>query len=277
MNMNYVFINDTFTEAASASLLITDLAIQRGYGIFDFFKTVNGQPLFLDDHLERFYHSAAKMHLQPAYPAAELKEILQELMEKNKMPDSGIRITLTGGYSPDGYTQAKPNMIITQQPLDLKMAIDPKGISLVTYPHQRQLPEVKTVDYLMAIWLQSFIKEQGANDVLYHDNGWVKECPRANFFIVTADNEIITAKQQVLKGVIRKNVLNIVHPDLHILERDFNLEELANAREAFITSTTKHILPVVHIDGKALSDGKPGPLTTKLSDLLLTKIRQQLL
>jgi len=275
MDTKYVFINDSYIEAAQASLFITDLAVQRGYGIFDFFKTIGDKPVFLSDHLERFFHSASKMHLDPGYNAIELEAILMTLIEKNNMGDSGIKITLTGGYSPDGYNLGKPNLVITQQSLDIKLSMDQKGIALVTYAHQRQLPEIKTLDYLMAIWLQPFIKEQDADDVLYQHNGLVRECPRANFFIVTKDEEIITAKSDVLHGVIRKNILKLEHPDFRISERDFTMADLSHAKEAFITSTTKHIMPVVSIDGKNLSGGKPGIITEHLSSLLLHKIRQQ--
>ena len=275
MDTNYVFINDRYVEAAQASLFITDLAIQRGYGIFDFCKTIGNKPVFLANHLERFFYSASKMHLDPGYNATELEDILITLIHKNDMGEAGIKITLTGGYSPDGYMIGKPNLVITQQPLELKLSMDQKGISLVTYAHQRQLPEIKTLDYLMAIWLQPFIKEHHADDVLYHHNGLVNECPRANFFIVTKDEEIITAKNNILKGVIRKNVLKLDHPEFMISQRDFTLADLRNAKEAFITSTTKHIMPVVSIDGNPISGGMPGVITEQLSNLLLHKIRQQ--
>jgi len=275
MDTKYVFINDRYIEAAQASLFITDLTIQRGYGIFDFCKTIGNKPVFLANHLERFFHSASKMHLDPGYNATELEDILITLIHKNDMGDSGIKITLTGGYSPDGYMIGKPNLVITQQPLELKLSMDQKGISLVTYAHQRQLPEIKTLDYLMAIWLQPFIKEHHADDVLYHHNGLVNECPRANFFIVTKEEEIITAKNNILKGVIRKNVLKLDHPEFMISQRDFTLADLRNAKEAFITSTTKHIMPVVSIDGNPISGGMPGVITEQLSNLLLHKIRQQ--
>jgi len=275
MNLNYVFINNAFIEAQKATLYIADLSIQRGYGIFDFFKTLNGKPLFLEDHLERFYNSASKMHLPITYSPAQLQDLLYTLIGKNNIPDSGIRVTLTGGYATDGYTLASPNLIITQQPLTVNLAMDPVGISLVTYPYQRQLAEIKTLDYLMAIWLQPLIKEQHADDVLYHADGYVKECPRANFFLINQDNEIITAQNGILKGVTRKNVMKLGHSGYKIEERDFSLEDLRNAREAFITSTTKHILPVVKIDGCLIGDGKPGILTTRLSALFLDHVRQQ--
>jgi len=269
----YVFVNDSFVAEEQASLLVSDLAIQRGYGIFDFFKTVNGKSVFLEDHLHRFYFSLSKMHLQIKQSPEQLNTILETLQSKNQLPDSGIKMIVTGGYSSDGYTlPGLQNLIITQTPFIAPMELSAKGLKLVTYDYQRQLSEMKTLDYSMAIWLQPFIKQQNADDVLYHYNGLVKECPRANFFIVTHDQEVITAKSNILKGVIRKNILNLENSGFKITERDFTMEELRNAAEAFITSTTKHILPVHQIDQLSL---KTGEVTKRLSELLLQKIKIQ--
>jgi branched-chain amino acid aminotransferase len=275
MAAKYVYINDTFIPADKASVLISDLAIQRGYGIFDFFKTIGGKPIFLQDHLERFYNSARKMHLEIPYTPVQLKAILAELMEKNDIPDSGIRLTLTGGYSPDGFQlPAGQNLIITQQPFLMDQTLNTTGIRIVLYDYQRQLSGMKTIDYSMAIWLQPFIRENNADDVLYHHNGQVKEVPRANFFMVNDAQEIITAKTNVLPGVIRKNLLSLANHDFKIIERDFSLQELDHATEAFITSTTKHIMPVVQIDGRTIGDGKAGKVSSALLDLLLEKVHK---
>lgn len=273
MSSNTVFLNDAFIVEAQASLLVTDLSIQRGYGIFDFFKTINGKPVFLDDHIARFYNSAQKMHLHIGQTPEELKDIITELMQKNNLPDSGIKMTLTGGYSADAYTlPAAQNLIITQTALTVPKGLQADGTTLVTYPYQRQLSEMKTLDYSMAIWLQPFIKENNAGDVLYQYAGFIKETPRANFFMVTTEGEVITAKDSVLSGVIRKNILNLKDTGFQLTEREFSLEELYNASEAFITSTTKNILPVLKVDGKAIGNGKAGKITTQLSALLLEKI-----
>lgn len=268
----YTIINDEFLPATEASLKITDLALQRGYGIFDFFKILNGEIKFLEDHLDRFYNSAEQMHLPVAQTRDELRAMLFELMKKNELPESGIKITLTGGYTPDGYSIAKPNIIITQQALALNKGDIATGIKLITHSHQRQLAHVKTLDYLMAIWLQPLIKEKGADDVLYHSHGIVRECPRANFFIVTQDNEVITTATDILKGVIRKQLLSIKDSGFTIAERDITLEDLRQCKEAFITSSTKNILPVIAIDGKTIGKGVAGDvsiqLAAKLKELL---------
>ena len=260
----YSLVNGAFLPAATASLGIKDLAIQRGYGIFDFFKSIDGKFLFIDDHLDRLFFSASQMHLSLKHSREDLKALLQSLMEKNELPDSGMRITLTGGYADDGYTLTQPNIIITQQAFK-NPEFNSHGVKLITHPHQRQLAEVKTLDYLMAIRLQPLIKQQGADDVLYHNQGMIRECPRSNFFMVNHQNEVITSATGVLKGVIRKHVLNLKIDGLTIVERDFSLDDLQQAKEAFVTSSTKNVMPVSGIDGQNIGNGQAGEVTRALA------------
>jgi D-alanine transaminase/branched-chain amino acid aminotransferase len=245
-----VFINDEFVPATQATLLVTDLSIQRGYGIFDYFMTLGGRPIFLDPHLDRFFRSAAQLRLPVDRTREQLTAIIAELQQRNAIPDSGIRMTLTGGYSTDGYTLSQPNLIITQKPLDTSVTASCEpSIRLVTYPHRRQMPDTKTIDYLMAIWLQPYIRQHGANDVLYHLDGVVSECPRSNFFIVTADDTIVTPAKNILRGITRMKILEVAAARFRVEERDVTLEDIRRAKEAFIASTTNHVRPVSHVDG----------------------------
>jgi len=273
MNEPYVFINDHLIPSSQACLLVNDLAIQRGYGIFDFLKSLGGQPIFPEEHLARFFHSAQRLRLLISKTKEELYDTILLLMEKNNIPDSGIKLTLTGGYSPDGYSLSKPNLVITQSPLQLPAPETfEKGIRLVSYPHQRQLPDVKSIDYLMAVWLQPYIQEKGADDVLYQKDGAISECPRSNFFIVTPDNTVVTPSENILKGVIRGKVLQLAQQQFKVEERPVLLEEVWTASEAFITSTTKHVLPVVAIDGRQMGDGTPGKVSKWLTSALSHQI-----
>lgn len=277
MSGKYILINNEFILAEKAAIHVSDLSVQRGYGIFDFFKTINNKPIFLNDHLERFYHSAAKMHLQLQQNADELKALMSGLMERNNLPDSGIKILLTGGYSPDGFSQpAAPNLIMMQSAFQAPLDFNSTGINVITHEYQRPLSEMKTLDYAMAIWLQPLLKEKKVQDVIYHSSGFLRETPRANFFIVTKNKEVLTPKSNVLKGVIRKNVLNLENSGDNIIEKDFTLDDLAQASEAFITSTTKHILPVLNVDGREIGNGQAGPVSKALSDLLIKKIIKQI-
>ncbi len=272
--MSYISINFQLYKEEEAKILVTDLAIQRGYGIFDFLKTINSQLIFKEDHFYRFYNSAKELNLPIDFCTEELLKGIKNLMEKNNMPNSGIKFILTGGYSEDGYAVAKPNLVITQIPFEVPMNNIQKGINLVTYSHQRQLAQIKTIDYLQAIRLQPFIKDNNASDVLYHHNGSIRECPRANFFIVKGD-QVLTPKTDILKGVTRGKILSLQNQKYTIEERDFTLIDLNTATEAFITSSTKNILPILMIDGKPIGDGKPGKITHLISKELLQLISQQ--
>lgn len=171
--------------------------------------------------------------------------------------------------SPDGYNITTPNLVLTQSPLILTTGEGfEKGIKLITYEHQRQLPHVKSIDYLMAIWLQPLVQEKDADDVLYYKNGAAGECPRSNLFAVK-EGVLITPSENILKGVIRKQVLQLAQGVLPVEVRTITLGELKEAAEVFVTSTTKQVLPVRQIDDVVLFTDQPGKITRKLYSLLL--------
>jgi D-alanine transaminase/branched-chain amino acid aminotransferase len=239
-----------FLPVSEASVSVNDLGVQRGYGIFDFLRVSVNVPLFLEDHLDRFFHSAKEMRLTCKESRQEIKDIVYQLIRENNQPFSGVRLILTGGESPDGYKIIEPGLVIIQHaitppPDDIAFP----GIRLLSYPYQRQLAHVKTTDYLMAIWLQPWLKERGGDDILYHQDGYVTECPRSNFFMVTHDDTLVTTGQHMLKGITRKQVIQIaVESGIKTEEREISLEEIRDAKEAFITSSTKRLVPVRQLD-----------------------------
>lgn len=264
---NWVFLNDQYIAEEKAVLHFRDLSIQRGYGVFDFFKVENSVPVFLEEHLNRFYFSAEQMRLNIGYTKKELKKIVVELLQKNNADNTGVRMTLTGGYATDGYNLSKPNLIISLHTFSAPTSEQfEKGIKLVSYQHQRQLPHVKSIDYLMAIWLQPFIKQNNADDVLYHQNGIVSECPRSSFFMVTSDNRIVTPARNILKGILQTKLIKLAKTEFEVEERDITIQEIKTAKEAFITSTTKNILPVYQFDDYFFQ--KQNPTTLKLCESL---------
>ncbi len=268
MSPVYSIINGEFVLKSESSILISDLAIQRGFGIFDYLRTIKNEPVFLDEHLNRFYFSASEMFMNPGYTREELRGLIKLLVEKNDIADSGIRLTLTGGYSEDGYTPGRPNLLITQSAFSFKRENFNKGIKLITFPHQRQLPHVKTIDYLMAIHLQQLIKEKSADDVLYYNGNEITECPRSNIFFVDRKGDVKTPSKNVLSGITRKKILEFT--DFKIRKEIINISELADFSEAFICSTTKNVLPVLEVDGKLIGDGKPGEITRRIYEHLLS-------
>lgn len=263
--MMWTFINDQWIEADKASVHVSDLAVQRGYGVFDFFRTVNGQPLFIDDHLARLYHSASILRLHIPYTADELKTIIAALLQRNQLQTAGIRITVTGGYAADTYSISTPNLIITQSPLVMDAAFDAsKGLHLITEEYVRELPTVKSINYLMGVYLQQKVKDACANDVLYVKDGLISELPRSNVFVVTQQNELLTADTNVLYGITRKHILQLAKETMRVNEQPVTLNDVLTAKEVFVSSTTKRLLPVFSVDGKLIGEGKAGVITTQL-------------
>lgn len=271
------FVNNQFIEEEKATLGITDLSIQRGYGIFDFFRTSNFVPLFLDNYLDRLYRSAKILRLQIAYSTDEIKTIISEMIRQNKIPDAGIKIILTGGYSPDGYQLSSPNFIIIQQPVQLpdQQKFD-EGLKVILHEYMRELPQAKSINYLVGVYLQQQLQQHKADDVLYYKDKCILEFPRSNVFAVTKSGTVVTPEENVLHGITRSKVLELAKKQYKIEERAVTVDEFKNAAEVFLTSTTKRILPVLTIDNKTIGDGKPGEITTDLYKAFL-KMERKLL
>jgi D-alanine transaminase/branched-chain amino acid aminotransferase len=273
----YTYLNDTFVPEEKAFLHVSDLAIQRGYGIFDFFRVIDNYPLFIEDYLERLYHSAAEMHLAIPFREDQLKAIIFELIRKNNIPESGIKVILTGGYSPDGYQLAdKSNLIISQKAMMFPPPVFPeKGIKIITHEYLRDKPHVKTINYVVGIWIQNKVREANAADVLYYYDGVVSEFPRCNFFIVNRDKTVVTPGENILEGITRKHVLALATKKFKVEIRDVSLEEALHAKETFMTSTSKRIVPITLIDDHVIGDGKPGAVTRELFGDLVTLEQQE--
>ncbi len=263
-------VNGEILPAEQASLNITDLGLLRGYGIFDYFQMKNGKPFFMDDHLRRFYRSAEKMQLDVGYDFEALKEQIYRLIEANGTDTCGIRLVLTGGYAIDGFTPVSSNLVILQHPFKVwDEKIFTEGINLITHEYVRSMPEVKTTNYYTVILLIPEMKAADALDVLYYNSdGWISETSRSNFFIIDEEGKLITAVDKILHGITRGHTLAVAKDILPIEERNIHLSELKTASEAFVTSTTKGIVPVVKVGSDIIGNGKPGPLTQKLMEAL---------
>ncbi len=264
------FVNNIFVDDLKATIGINDLAIQRGYGVFDFFRTQHFVPLFLEDYLNRLFHSASILRLAIPHSKAEIALIIKELIRRNGIATSGIRLVLTGGYSEDSYHIGRPNFIITQKAIELPSEeIFLKGLNIITHDYKREFSAIKSINYLTGIYLQQKISESKADEVLYKNNGNILEFPRANVFIVTQNDTVVTPAEGVLYGITRKKVLEIAQEKYKVEQRVISVAELYQAKEVFFTSTTKRILPVLSVDGYLIGNGEAGEVTKSLYDSFL--------
>jgi branched-subunit amino acid aminotransferase/4-amino-4-deoxychorismate lyase len=256
------FLNNRLLPYNEARLHISDVGLQRGFGIFDYFLEWHGKIPFLNDYLDRFYHSANLLGLEVLLDREMLIEKISYLLSHNGYGDSGIKIILTGGNSEDLYSPSTPNLMIINLPLFYQPDEFTGGLKLMLLEYKRFLPEVKTLNYLPSVMLLPVMKSQGTLDVLFHQDGIISETSRANFFLVR-NGKIITAHEGILRGVTRKYVIKLAKHLTEVEEREVRLDELKYADEAFITGTSKHVAPVVQV-GETIISNEPGALTVNL-------------
>lgn len=257
----FCFAQDQIILSADASIHPMDIGLIRGYGIFDFFRTSNYTPLFLSDYLDRFINSAQKTYLPLHFSKAELESIILELIEKNNLENGGIRMLLSGGVSQNHFSPTDGSLFIFNEDLDFPSKEKyENGIKLLPIEHVRYIADIKTTNYAFPVWHSRIWKSEGAEDVLYHMNGYISESSRSNIFIVK-DGKIATPDKDVLHGITRKRVLEL---EENVAIRPIGYEELLGADEAFITSTTKKILPVSQIGNQKIGQGVVGEKTIDL-------------
>jgi len=264
--ISYYNVNGKITPVAEAQLHVTDLAIIRGYGVFDYFRVLGRRPLFVEDYVDRFFRSASLLDLAVPCSKVELIQNIQDLLDKNGQEKAGIRLILTGGYTTDNYTPVQPNLLILQHPFATFPAWGyERGVKMLTFQYEREIPVAKTINYVTGIRIQKWLRDNDAAAVLYYDGGTIKESDRSNFFLIDQAGKLITPKEGVLPGITRMKVLQIAREmGLSVEERMVELHEVFDAKEAFMTSSIKKVLPVIMVDDKPIADGKVGEMTQKL-------------
>jgi len=263
-----VYLNGQYLPKEKAALNVADLSILRGFGIFDYFRYADGQPRFIEDHLDRFLRSAKQLGLEMSTTRAELRVAVHELIERNGAPSGGIRFVLTGGYSPDGYTPTVPNIVGMAYPFTPPTdALYAKGVSVLLHHYERQMPRIKSIDYLEGIRIQPLLKAAGADYALYVDREHnVRESDRSNFMIVR-DGILITPEDDILLGITRMHLLRLAKQlGIPSDERAVSVNELKRAEEAIICSSTKGAMGITAVNGEAVGDGKVGPITLRLME-----------
>ena len=266
----YCYLNGKIMPEDKAGVSVRDMAVLRGYGMFEFLRTYDGRLFHFEDHIRRFRNSARMMGLRVPLSDKEIKSVLERLIVRNKFKEAALRLVLSGGRTVDGmrYDWLEPTFfILADEFKPLPVAFYKKGAAVVTHEYQREMPEAKTTNYLAAAREHNIGKNKNgrALEILYVKNGKALECTTSNFFIFKGDT-LITPEKDVLKGVTRKIVLKLARPKFKIKEGDIKTSELKEATEAFLTATNKEIAPIVRIDGQKIGSGKVGRNTKILMD-----------
>ncbi|HAJ37306.1 MAG TPA: amino acid aminotransferase [Chloroflexi bacterium] len=260
------YVNGAFMPASQAAIGLNDLGLVRGYGVFEVLRTYGDRPFGLRAHLDRLAYSAAQIELTlPEAPDA-IETIVHETLTRNAARDVTIRIIVTGGASSSFLMpEDRPSLLVLLAPVKPYPAhLYTAGATLITIDAARFMPTVKSLNYIPAILGQRRARAADAIEALYCDAaGVITECTTSNFFIFKG-NQLITPVQDVLPGITRAAVLEVAGDLFEIVERPILRSELAEADEAFITSTTKEIMPIVRVDTQPIGAGRSGARTQRL-------------
>ncbi|HEX8592619.1 MAG TPA: D-amino-acid transaminase [Pseudomonas sp.] len=276
--MRSVYLNGAFVPENQATVSIFDRGFMFADGIYEVTAVLQGKLVDFDLHLARLARSLGEMDLDLPLDSAQLLDIHRELITRNQLHEGLVYMQVTRGaedrnflYPPAGspltvvlYTQAK---VVLDSPLAKR------GMNIIGLPDLRWgRSDIKTTQLLYACMAKEQAKAQGADDAWLVKDGFVTEGTSNNAFIITHDGAVVTRElsRALLPGITRGALIALVkEQDLRLEERAYTLEEAKGAAEAFITSSTSFVYPVVTLDGQAIADGKPGALTQRLRQLYI--------
>ena len=269
--MNIYYVNGAYMPASEATIPVDDLALLRGYGVFDLLRTFQGKPMFLKEHLARLKQSAAKIDLEFPWTQKQLIEIVRQTLARNPQGEYNIRLVVTGGSSPDFITpQGQPRLLVLVTPF----AEQPQwwytdGVKVITTTAiERHIPGAKSIDYIPATIALKNAKRQGAVEAIYMDRDRnIQEGTTSNLFVFKG-NQLLTPAEGVLKGITRQVVLQLCEPMFEVVMRNLRYDEFVAADEVFITGTKKGLVPVIQVDETTIGDGRPGSRTRQVMQAL---------
>lgn len=268
------YVGGQWVHPHEAMLSINDIAVLRGYSVFESLRTYDRRPFHLDGHMTRFYRSAELIEMEIPWPREHIAAVVHEVITHNVYKHATIRLLVTGGESEDGVLPSGTSVLaVLITPLgERDMERFAKGYKLITTKLQRVSPEAKTANYMSAVRALKEAARQHAADALFvNEGGHVLEATRSNFFIFRGDT-LVTPREGVLIGITRDVVLELAHGRFTIEERPILLAELPQADEAFITSSSREITPIVQIGELVIGNGKPGPRTYELEQRFIEMV-----
>ena len=269
------YVNGRYLPLAEASVNVEDRGYQFSDGVYEVCEVRGGRLIDERRHIERLQRSLSELRIAMPMSVAALGVVLRETIQRNRVRWGIVYLQITRGvarrdhaFPPPGTA---PSLVVTARNLDLagaeKMAGD--GVAVISVPENRwERVDIKAVSLLPNVLAKQAAREQGAREAWFVDRaGRVTEGSSSNAWIVTRDGAVVTrhVDHAILKGVTRTVVLDVLKAHgLTLQERAFTLEEAHAAREAFITSASQSVMPVVRIDGKPIGNGAPGLIASAL-------------
>ncbi|MFO1184011.1 MAG: D-amino-acid transaminase [Bauldia sp.] len=273
-----VYVDGRYLAHGEAALPVEDRATQFADAVYEVCEVRDGRLIDESGHMARLSRSLAELRIAAPMPNGALGVVMREVVRRNRVRDGLVYLQVSRGSAPRNHAfpspAVRPSLTVTAKPIDPAQsdARAEAGVSVITVPDNRwQRVDIKTTSLLPNVLAKQTAREAGAFEAWFVDaDGRVTEGSSSNAWIVTADGDIVTppADTGVLRGVTRTGILALAGKlGRRVTERRFTVAEAQAAREAFLSSATTIVMPIVAIDGRPVGNGAPGSTTLELRRL----------
>jgi D-alanine transaminase len=279
------YVAGQYLPHGAAAVHIEDRGFQFADGVYEVIAVGGGHLVDQERHLQRLHCSLAELRIAPPMTDSALKIVIREVIRRNRVQNGIVYLQATRGAAPREHAfpkSAKPTLVVTAtgrpRSPDPRLARD--GVAVITIPDIRwQRCDIKSVALVANVLGKQQARAAGAWEAWQVDrDGFVTEGTSTNAWIVTGDGAVVTraADHTILSGVTRLAILDLLRREgCRLVERPFTVAEAKAAREAFLTSTTAELLPIIRIDDNSVGNGVPGLLTLGLRELYLAHAAAQ--
>ncbi len=269
------YVNGQYVPRRHAAVHIEDRGYQFSDGVYEVCEVREGRLVDQRRHIERLVRSLGELRIKLPMPLSALNVVLHEVVARNRIKNGIVYVQVTRGVArrdhPFPPPSTKPAIVVTANALDAAKAetMAAEGVAVITLPDNRwERVDIKAIALLPNILAKQAAREQGAREAWYVDKeNRITEGSSSNAWIVTHDGKVVTrqADHGILKGITRAVVIDVLRAQgLELEERAFTVEEAYAAREAFLTSASQLVMPVIRINDRPVGNGAPGLVSAAL-------------
>jgi len=277
-----VYVNGEYVSEESAVISVFDRGFLMADAVYEVTSVLDGKLLEFDGHLKRLKRSLSELDMQEPDAINDLLEIHRTLVRDNQVDQGGVYLQVTRGVADRDFIypeNVKSTLVMFTQSKDiLGSKLVEKGMKVISIDDLRWgRRDIKTIQLLYPSMCKMMAKSAKCDDAWMVEDGFVTEGTSNNAYIVV-DNKIITRElsNDILHGITRNSVLRYAEEaQMEIEERPFSVKEVLAADEAFITSASTFVMPVVEIDGEPIGEGRPGRVSRRLREIYIEESRKR--
>jgi D-alanine transaminase len=283
MASRIAYVNGQYLPHSEAAVHVEDRGYQFADGVYEVIHVFNGDFIDADPHLARLERSLREMQLRQPMSMRALRAVLAEVVRRNRIHEGIVYLQITRGAWPRDFAfppaHVPPSLVITARAIPrYREDVENLGERAISIPDIRwKRRDIKSVSLLPSVLGKQKAREAGCYEaIMIDDDGFITEGTSSNFWIVGQDGVLRTRhlSSDILAGCTRGSLMALMEGEgIKAIQEKFTLEDALAAREAFVTSATSFVKPIVAIDDKPVGNGKPGTITRTLHKLYTAHVK----